>query len=422
MGEALVGVVVLEYMEGGSLEQMMLQNPRGCRDEGFLREVCHNVLKGLNYLHNRQYLHQDVKPGNILLTLTNFAKLADFGLTVDVNAGADVLGESYCAAVAVGSARYWAPELWGPEKRRDPRGRGDVWGLGLSILSLIHGTEPLQSCRTRSQVEIEMGEAWKEAFINHQSCRVAAEARGIFSSTALQGLSPPFQDFLSKCLRDVADRPTVADLLQHRFIKEYNKSLSRRQRELDEAVQALRTHIQIHKEWKITPKMVELLAGELRIPSSDLQEYLEEHVEPGLMRTLGTSAALCVEKLVDEGERDAVTGAGENEKETRVETEGGGVGEEGREEDEIEDEEESETSGSKSGSSDSLQRNFLSHYDELDRLRTVVIPALEGSVQALQKQLLAKDEDLAEMEQENELLRQQLMQTTAEFATPRGCI
>ena len=85
------------------------------------------------------------------------------------------------------------------------------------------------------------------AFINHQSCRVAAEARGIFSSTALQGLSPPFQDFLSKCLRDVADRPTVADLLQHRFIKEYNKSLSRRQRELDEAVQALRTHIQIHK-------------------------------------------------------------------------------------------------------------------------------------------------------------------------------
>lgn len=33
-------------MEGGSLEQMMQQHTRdGCRDEGFLREVCHNVLK-----------------------------------------------------------------------------------------------------------------------------------------------------------------------------------------------------------------------------------------------------------------------------------------------------------------------------------------------------------------------------------------
>ena len=72
-------------------------------------------LQGLNYLHQRQYLHQDVKPGNILLTLTHFAKLADFGLTVDVNAEADALGESYSAAVAVGSARYWPPELWGPE-------------------------------------------------------------------------------------------------------------------------------------------------------------------------------------------------------------------------------------------------------------------------------------------------------------------
>ena len=82
---------------------------------------------------------------------------------------------------------------------------------------------------------------------NQQSCRAAAEARGIFSTEALEGLSPSFQNFLSQCLRDLPDRPTAAELLQHRFIKEYNKGLSRRQRELDEAVKALKTHIQIHK-------------------------------------------------------------------------------------------------------------------------------------------------------------------------------
>ena len=37
--------LVLEYMEGGSLEQLMARTPGGCDDEGFLREVCHNVLK-----------------------------------------------------------------------------------------------------------------------------------------------------------------------------------------------------------------------------------------------------------------------------------------------------------------------------------------------------------------------------------------
>ncbi len=68
-------------------------------------------------MHRRQYLHQDVKPGNILLTATQFAKLADFGLTVDVNAERDVLEESYVQTVAVGTARYWPPELWGPESK-----------------------------------------------------------------------------------------------------------------------------------------------------------------------------------------------------------------------------------------------------------------------------------------------------------------
>eukprot|EP00624_Nannochloropsis_granulata_P007333 evm.model.NODE_7253_length_3527_cov_16.514885.1 len=75
------------------------------------------LSQGLNYLHKRQYLHQDVKPGNILLTLTHFAKLADFGLTVGVNSAEDALGESDSAPVAVGSARYWPPELWGPTSK-----------------------------------------------------------------------------------------------------------------------------------------------------------------------------------------------------------------------------------------------------------------------------------------------------------------
>lgn len=151
--------LVLEYMEGGSLEQMMTQNPGACQDEGFVRELCHNVLKGLLYLHQRKFLHQDVKPGNILLTASKFAKLADFGLTVAVNAEEDAMGETYNEAVAVGTARYWPPELWGSEKKRDPEGKGDIWGLGLSIVSIIHGNEPLHSCTTRSQVEIELGEA-----------------------------------------------------------------------------------------------------------------------------------------------------------------------------------------------------------------------------------------------------------------------
>ncbi len=158
--------------------------------------------QGLHYLHQRGYVHQDVKPGNVLLTAERFAKLADFGLTVAVHSLAAGGGEDdggldggdaaavYGGAVAVGTARYWPPELWGAEselivcgvtvglafsvytscddeptnrtERRDAKGRGDVWGLGLTLLALINGKEPLEGCTTRSQVEIELFEAGKE--------------------------------------------------------------------------------------------------------------------------------------------------------------------------------------------------------------------------------------------------------------------
>ena len=49
-----------------------------------------------------------------------------------------------------------------PTEQRDPEGKGDVWGLGLSIISLLCGKEPLHSCSTRSQVEIEVADAWKD--------------------------------------------------------------------------------------------------------------------------------------------------------------------------------------------------------------------------------------------------------------------
>ena len=45
-----------------------------------------------------------------------------------------------------------------------------MWGLGLSIVSVIHGKEPLHTCSTRSQVEIEVGEAWKDG-----ECRARGE-------------------------------------------------------------------------------------------------------------------------------------------------------------------------------------------------------------------------------------------------------
>eukprot|EP00624_Nannochloropsis_granulata_P007336 evm.model.NODE_7253_length_3527_cov_16.514885.4 len=161
--------------------------------------------------------------------------------------------------------------------------------------------------------------------------------------------------------------------------------------------------------------MMELLARELRVPTSDLKEYLEEHVEPGLMRSMDANTLAEIEKGVVE----VVTGAGEKK--------GGGEekkeGEEGEEE--VEEEEKREGGeGEENGgenedlASDSLQRDFLNYYDELDNLTTLVIPPLEDMVRELRGQIMEKDAGLAEARKEIESLKQQLIRASAGLPTP----
>ena len=73
-----------EWMDYGSLKDRILD---GSLYEGSEEEVCTRILdlsvqsaQGLHYSHERGLLHQDVKPGNILLSEKWEAKVSDFGL------------------------------------------------------------------------------------------------------------------------------------------------------------------------------------------------------------------------------------------------------------------------------------------------------------------------------------------------------
>lgn len=49
-----------------------------------LWEILYDMLKALDFLHCKNFIHLDVKPGNIMMS-QGFYKLADFGLLVDLN-------------------------------------------------------------------------------------------------------------------------------------------------------------------------------------------------------------------------------------------------------------------------------------------------------------------------------------------------
>jgi len=97
---------------------------------GSVRRYISQVCMGLAALHSRKMLHRDIKPGNILLSKNDTAKLGDFGLVTDnIIAG---------YASQAGYSDHLAPEVinGGPTSIKT-----DIWALGVTMYRLLHGVD-----------------------------------------------------------------------------------------------------------------------------------------------------------------------------------------------------------------------------------------------------------------------------------------
>ncbi len=120
--------LALEYCEGGTLDQLLLEQGRLPLQRAYALIL--DVATGLTHTHERSVVHRDVKPANVFLTGAGKAKLGDFGTGVFMAEE----GEE-----RVGTAFYMAPEVF---EGRSSGVRSDIYSLGVLAYEVIAGRRP----------------------------------------------------------------------------------------------------------------------------------------------------------------------------------------------------------------------------------------------------------------------------------------
>ncbi|KAG0252561.1 hypothetical protein DFQ27_007993 [Actinomortierella ambigua] len=114
-------ILVMDYADGGSLQGAI---KRGTLDWPAKIRIAQEIVRGLDYIHQENVLHRDLKSGNVLLTKAMEAKLCDFGM-----ATVKVTSASRSNGTLKGTFRWMAPELLTSSPKYSTK--SDIYALGM---------------------------------------------------------------------------------------------------------------------------------------------------------------------------------------------------------------------------------------------------------------------------------------------------
>ena len=158
--------VVMEYVCGESLEQVIERHPDGVPiDEAmwWMRGIC----AGVGYLHDHGIVHRDLKPGNVFLD-EGTVKIGDYGLSKFISCS-----RRSGQTESVGTVHYMAPEIANGRYGREI----DTYALGVILYEMLTGKVPFE------------GESVGEVLMKH-----------LTAEPPLDVVPPPFQEIVARAL------------------------------------------------------------------------------------------------------------------------------------------------------------------------------------------------------------------------------
>jgi eukaryotic-like serine/threonine-protein kinase len=173
--------VVMEYVAGPSLAQVLGRHPKGL-PAAEARAWLRGLVEGVAYLHDHGIVHRDLKPANLFME-EGIVKIGDYGLAKLITPSQ---GTEH--SESIGTCHYMAPEI-ASGKYHKPI---DVYAIGVILYEMLTGRVPFE------------GETVGEVLMKHLTAR-----------PDVSPLPEPFRSIVAKALaKDPAQRPQrVYDLL-----------------------------------------------------------------------------------------------------------------------------------------------------------------------------------------------------------------
>ncbi len=132
-----IQMIVMEYVEGVSLEQKLKKEKRISKDEAL--KFTKQLLEALEEVHSHKVYHRDIKPDNIHISVEGNIKLLDFGI-IQEKIDQDLTRQGS----VIGTVSYLAPEIiLNPMKKANPR--TDIYSVGIMIYELLTGVKPFNA-------------------------------------------------------------------------------------------------------------------------------------------------------------------------------------------------------------------------------------------------------------------------------------
>ena len=127
--------IVMEYIEGTTLKEYIKQ--KGTLSSLESADIASQICGALSVAHEKNIIHRDIKPHNIMITANHLVKVTDFGIARASNNSTMRVGDSI-----LGSVHYISPE--------QARGgyvdcRSDIYSLGIVLYEMLTGKVPFES-------------------------------------------------------------------------------------------------------------------------------------------------------------------------------------------------------------------------------------------------------------------------------------